>query len=432
MSEVETEYKETRAGPKKLKIPEEWNVRNLGELVSRLTNGISESQSSDDTGFPVTRIETIAQGWVNHDKVGYVDANKSEYSDYRLEEEDVLFSHINSIPHIGKTAQYEGEEELYHGMNLLLIRFDEEEIEQEYGYIYLNSKLARDFWVSNCKQAVNQASLNQGEVESLPFIIPSRAEQRRIAEILSTVDEAIRQTDEIIETSKELKKGLMQDLLTKKPNSYDSPTSYGEVPDNWEIQTIKNLSEKVTDGSHNPPSRVDDGVPILSSQNIRNGRIDFSKDPSYISEKDFEDMSRNIDLKEDDVLLTVVGTLGRSVRLEKDHRFAIQRSIGLIRPDKEKIDSEYLRYVTNSPDFQRQMDVRSKATAQSGLYLEELRQIKIPIPPLDEQKDIAEKLSTVDEKILQEEEYREKLEDLKRGLMQDLLTGKVRVEPEEA
>jgi len=205
---------------------------------------------------------------------------------------------------------------------------------------------------------------------------------------------------------------------------YVKPTDYGSVPSDWEKKKISDICELVTDGTHNPPERVKDGIPLLSSQNIKNGEIDFTESPSYISKNNYRDLDRNFSIKNSDILLTVVGTLGRSALVNRQHTekpFTIQRSIALLRPDR--ILPKFLYYVTQSAEFKRQVEVRSKATAQSGLYLEELRKIIIPLPRAEEQRCIADILSTIDEQIQETDEIIEETKGLKKGLMQDILIG---------
>ena len=138
-------------------------------------------------------------------------------------------------------------------------------------------------------------------------------------------------------------------------------------------------------------------------------------------------MQRKYEITINDILLTVVGTLGRASLVRNNKKFAVQRSVAILRTNK-KIDSEYLYNFIQSNYFQIQMDMRKNATAQSGVYLGQLAKIKIIYPDnITEQKKIASILSNTDEKIQSYQRYKEKLQRLKKSLMQKLLTGEVRV-----
>lgn len=213
----ESQLEEVQFGPIERTIPTSWEVVELNDITERLTNGISESQNTEGNGFPVTRIETIANGKVNLSKVGWVDDDPSEYEDYRIRENDILFSHINSLDHVGKAAQYrENEGTLYHGMNLLLLRFDWDLIHPRFAYICITAPYFRKLCRSFAKKAVNQVSLNQSDVGSLPLLLPGYNEQEMIAQRIECIDRKLRLERQQKRYLKDLKRGLMQDILTGK------------------------------------------------------------------------------------------------------------------------------------------------------------------------------------------------------------------------
>jgi len=212
-----SQLEDVQFGPIERTIPTSWDVVELKDITEKLTNGISESQNTEGNGFPVTRIETIANGKVNLAKVGWVDDDPSEYKDYRIRENDILFSHINSLDHVGKAAQYRDKETtLYHGMNLLLLRFDWDLIHPRFAYICITAPYFRKLCRSFAKKAVNQVSLNQSDVGSLPLLLPGYNEQEMIARRVECIDQKIRIERQQKQYLKDLKRGLMQDLLTGK------------------------------------------------------------------------------------------------------------------------------------------------------------------------------------------------------------------------
>ena len=123
-------YKDSAVGI----IPQEWEVKYLGDLLARLANGLTYDVSVI-SGHPVSRIETISSGEINYSKVGYIE-NVTGCESYKMQKGDILYSHINSLAHVGKVAYYDGMQDLYHGMNLLLLRANEK-IDSNYLYAYL-------------------------------------------------------------------------------------------------------------------------------------------------------------------------------------------------------------------------------------------------------------------------------------------------------
>jgi len=155
-------------------------IQTVGSLITLLRNGTTAEQNQDGHGYPVTRIETISTGVINRDRVRYVDLDDSEVNKWRLEPGDILFSHINSESHIGKTAIYKGQPDpLIHGMNLLLMRPDAKQVKPEYLFAVLNTDSVRAAYRQKCKRAVNQASLNQKDISSLEVTVPSIDAQNR-------------------------------------------------------------------------------------------------------------------------------------------------------------------------------------------------------------------------------------------------------------
>ncbi len=192
---------------------------------------------------------------------------------------------------------------------------------------------------------------------------------------------------------------------------------------NWDIVPLKSASVFIKDGTHGTHERVRAGIPLLSAKNISPfGKITIDEDDSLISEDEYQKIHSKYELSEGDLLLTVVGTLGRSALVKSDKRFSIQRSIGVIRCSKSSVVPEFLYQFTGTDYFQSQLVLRSNATAQAGIYLGELAKIEVPRPPLLEQQKIAAILSSVDDLIEKIRAQIDKLKDLKTGMMQELLT----------
>ena len=145
-------YKATALGI----IPQEWEVKFLGNLLSRCANGLTYDVSIT-SGIPVTRIETISTGEINYAKVGYI-PNESGYETFKMQKGDILYSHINSLSQIGKVAYYKGDKEIYHGMNLLLLRANEG-LDKQYLYYTLLTDHMRHMAQVIAKPAVHWHSL---------------------------------------------------------------------------------------------------------------------------------------------------------------------------------------------------------------------------------------------------------------------------------
>lgn len=196
-----------------LQPKEGWKKVKLGECLTRLCNGLTYDVE-EKSGYMVTRIETISNDDIDYNRVGHIRTLPKQ--EYRIQKGDILFSHINSVKHIGKVAYFDDEQELYHGMNLLLMRFHES-CDSKFFFYMLSSEKVRKRMRSLAKSAVNQASINTTELHNFTISYPeSLAEQRRIADILSSVDAKIAAEEKVVEKYKGVKKGLMESMMKEK------------------------------------------------------------------------------------------------------------------------------------------------------------------------------------------------------------------------
>lgn len=158
------------------------------------------------------------------------------------------------------------------------------------------------------------------------------------------------------------------------------------MKEGWKLVKLGDICYKISDGSHNPPKGVDMSQYImLSSQNIKNGSLDFTS-VRYLSPSAFEIENKRTNIKRGDVLLTIVGTIGRSCVVETDEKnITFQRSVAILKP-KEDLNSYFLMYLFWG--YNEVMNKMAHGAAQKGLYLKQLSSLQIPLPPLSEQQSI--------------------------------------------
>jgi hypothetical protein len=157
----------------------------------------TDGQSKDAGELRVTRIETISDGEIDEDKLGWVSGISEEQAEkYKIRKGDILFSHINSDPHIGKTAIAPKDYvDLLHGMNLLLLRANPKVIEPHFLHLVCRYYREKGVFVKICSRSVNQSSINQGKLKALEIPMPPLAEQHNIVSVLSLACEAIGQQE---------------------------------------------------------------------------------------------------------------------------------------------------------------------------------------------------------------------------------------------
>ncbi|MEO0199324.1 MAG: restriction endonuclease subunit S [candidate division WOR-3 bacterium] len=271
---------------------------------------------------------------------------------------------------------------------------------------------------------------------------PPLPEQRKIAEILETIDNAIEKTDAIIEKYKRIKQGLMQDLLTKGVVSEgegeserwrlrdenidkfkDSPL--GRIPEEWEVVDVYGHVNLINGGTPSTarPEFWNGSIPWLSVEDFNIGKRWVFSSSKYITELGLKQSATKL-LKKGMLIISARGTVGVLAQLGADMAFN-QSCYGLDAKDKMKLSNDFLYYALKH--FITSFLSLAYGNVFNTITRETFKEILIPLPPLPEQQRIASILSQIDEVIEKEQAYKEKLERIKKGLMEDLLTGKVRV-----
>ena len=167
-----------------------------------------------------------------------------------------------------------------------------------------------------------------------------------------------------------------------------------ELPEGWEWSTLGEVCSKVVDGDHNPPPSEPTPTEYLmiSSKNVLDGHLDELKEVRYLSRSVFEECNKRTRLMRGDLLLTTVGTLGRSCIYDGNKKIVLQRSVSVLTP---LVSSEYVKCFLDSGYFQRHIDNNARGTAQKGFYLNLLEATILPIPSLHEQRRIVAKTSSL-------------------------------------
>ncbi|MFH0223677.1 restriction endonuclease subunit S [Vibrio furnissii] len=289
--------------------------------------------------------------------------------------------------------------------------------------------------------SVAQPNLNLGSLKDFHLIVPSINEQTQIANFLdhetAKIDTLIEKQQQLIKLLKEKRQAVISHAVTKGLNPQapmkDSGVEWlGEVPEHWKVCQIKHTCQLLKDGTHLPPPRVDEGIPLLSVRNIIDGKFGFRSDDSMISERDYTLLCKSFIPQKNDVLLAIVGaTLGKAAIVGDMDNFHIQRSLGIFRTDISKLIPEMLLYLFTSRGFQNLLWEYVGFSAQPGIYLGTLANFSIPIPTIDDQKQIIsyckKQTSKLDELISKADALVLMLQERRTALISAAVTGKIDV-----
>ncbi|WP_200416177.1 restriction endonuclease subunit S [Virgibacillus salexigens] len=276
-------------------------------------------------------------------------------------------------------------------------------------------------------EATGVPSLSVKNLNKIKIATPQKKVQKKIAAILTSVDEAIVKTEQIIEQISMVKIGVLKQLLTKGVghNTYkDSPIGY--IPDEWKYAKLKDLSDKITDGTHKTPKYTKSGVPFLRVTDLKNTKINFNN-TKYISAEEHKELIKRCHPEKGDILLSKNGTIGLTKVIDWEEEFSIFVSLALIKLDKSIVLPKFIEYFLQSEVVWKQLRKRSKQGTVTNLHLVEIKELICGVPSIDEQEKIIHHVDSIERKIINEQSKLKKLNEIKQGLMQQLLTGKVRV-----
>lgn len=317
---------------------------------------------------------------------------------------------------------------------------DGAEINIEYFYYFLFPFLS-DVWEKTTATTVKHLStydVSEAEVEFPKFEV-----QTNIARILSTADAVIEKTQAAIAKYKAIKQGMLQDLFTRgidlntnklRPRYEDAPELYKEsklgwIPREWVEKSLEESTDYVDYRGKTPP-KSDFGVFLVTAKNIRFGYIDYEISKEYIREDSFESAMSRGKVKLGDVLFTTEAPLGNVAQIDREDVALAQRVIKY-RGFDNLLDNDYLALCLMSDGFQRQLFSEATGTTVLGIKGSRLHKLKITIPRLDEQRFIVKRLKAIDNKLQTEQTYLQKMQSLKKGLMEDLLSGRRQVKVNE-
>lgn len=275
--------------------------------------------------------------------------------------------------------------------------------------------------------------INKSDFSAISVVQPPIKEQQKIATILSLVDDKIEVINQQINETEQLKKGMMQRLLTNGNGHTEFKESpKGEIPKSWGLYSLYNLlndGKTITYGIVQPGEYVSDGVYLIRSQDYTKGYWMPTETIMKVSHEIDKPYARSR-VQEGDILITVVGAnVGRIAVVPKElDKANISRSVARISINDELANPIFVRYYLDSSGIKNLIRLNQVGGAQPVLNLKEISKIKIPLPSRKEQDKIATTLELISSKSTILKEKKEQYSVLKKGLMQQLLTGKIRVD----
>jgi type I restriction enzyme S subunit len=406
-----------------------WETAAVKDLAKYITVGFVGSMSPlfVDSGVPLLRGQNILPCSLDMTNLKYI--SKETHRNWKksaLQAGDVVMVRVGYPGTACVIPEGLGD---INAASLVIVRPNPDLLDSHFLCYVLNSPWGKA-QIKNRLVGAAQQVLNTRTAAELEIPAPPLLTQRKIAAILSLVYNSIEKSDEVITQTQRLKKGLMQQLFTRGiGHTKFKQTELGEIPKNWKVHTLEAACTDITDGSHwSPKGNMHSDYRIATVANLEDNYIDINSCKT-VSNIDYARLSREGDVPRDgDILLSKDGTVGISLSFKQSKdNIAVLSSIAIIRPNPQILDSEFGAQVLKSPRVRSLMLGKKTGSALRRIILGDIRKVIIPVPPLAEQQKIASILSTVDDSIHKSYQTNAKTQQLKKGLTNDLLTGKVKV-----
>ncbi|EGQ9699540.1 hypothetical protein FWP48_08810 [Vibrio parahaemolyticus] len=428
--------------------PSDWDIKNLENIATFITKGATPTtygfewveESSDS--IPFLRSECVTANGFNRKGMNFI-SKKAHVTMGRskIKSGDILMTitgnigRIATLPdeipeaninqHIAKISVIDGVSSSYVAQALQQERYNR----------YYERILTG--------QAYPQISLKQ--VRETPILLPPHPEQQKIAEVLSTVDKKIDLIDQKIAETEKLKTGLMQKLFSEgvgvqddngnwQPHTEFKDSKLGKIPDSWNLGTVKDISPLQGGYAFKSKSATESGVRWLKIANVGKRRVTWDND-SYLPEKFIEEHSDFL-LNEGDIVIALTrpvlsGELKVARLSGKDAPALLNQRVARINVNCSVADAGFVYYLFEDKRMANSISKVILGTDPPNISTKQIESFDIAIPPLEEQKSIRKVLSSVSSKIDLLVQQKAETQQLKKGLMQKLLTGEWRVPVEE-
>ena len=415
-------------------IPDDWEVKRLGDNVDIFRGGSPR---------PIEKYLTTNADGINWIKIGDVRPNDK----YIHQTEEKIISEGKARSREVKKGDFILSNSMSFGRPYILnidgcihdgwltIQNYAVSFDKEYLYYLLGSDEIFKQYVQMAAGSSVQ-NLNKEKVSDLQLKVPPLPEQQRIAKALSDVDALISTTEKLIQKKKNIKQGAMQNLLTGKKrlpgfakSNNTKMTELGEIPEDWEVKSLRDIAFVTKLAGFEFTAHVNYSeigkIIALRGLNVKKGYLVLD-DVKFIDNSNFSKLDRS-KLYINDLLFTYVGTVGNVALVNKNDTYYLAPNVALIRGNKY-VYSYFLMYLMLSQHFfDNQIQALMSTTSQAALSMTNIRLFKIPLPSIEEQTAIANVLSSMDKEIETLNTKLEKYRNLKTAMMQQLLTGKIRL-----
>ena len=403
-----------------MKLPAHWKAVRLGDYIFKPEYGYTASATHDSIGAKFLRITDIQDNSVDWKDVPYCECDEDTKKKYLLVPGDIVIARIGATT--GKAFLVNNYPESIFASYLIRVKTKSSLLPQ-FLLTYLRTE---DYWrqIRQNKGGRLKGGVNIPILQNLIIPLPLLPEQRAIAHVLQSIQEAKAARQREIELERERKAALIDYLfshgLKGEPRKQ---TEIGEIPESWKLGTTFEICKRIIDYRGRTPKFSETGVVHLRSSNVKEGRL-ILDGITYVSEETYKSFMTRGFPKEGDVIFTTEGPLGESAMVPPNFRFSLAQRMILLRADETILDSSYLLFVLYSEQVRKEYMRRATGSTAKGISSKNFQQVQVPLPCLPEQRKIATVLTACDTNIAALEQETARLDELFHAMLDELMTGK--------
>jgi type I restriction enzyme S subunit len=403
-------------------LPKGWKVVRLGDIYE-IRYGLGQPPERDNNGVPIIRATDIKQGRIISEGVIRVKREAIPVSrNPYLKDGDILV--VRSGAYTGDVAMYDGRwQSAIAGYDLVASPANPY-LSSQFITNYLLSQRVQSYFKSQSDRSA-QSHINADQLRNTPVILPPLEEQRAIATTLRTIQTAKEARQKELALERERKAALMDYLFTHGTrNEPCKQTELGEIPESWEVKSLELLCDKIIDCPHTTPRFINYGIRVIRNFNIRNGR--FVSEPAFFtSEEEYYDRIKRCEPQEGDILFSREAPIGEACLIPENIKLSLGQRTMLIRTTNCVLNNYFLVQSFYTEIVRSRMLNKSSGVTAPHLNVSDVRSLKIPLPTIKEQQEIADVLSSCDAKIATLEREINLHDELFRAMLEELMTGKL-------
>jgi type I restriction enzyme S subunit len=438
--EVIHDYKQTDLGL----TPTEWDIIRLGEATIKVGSGITPTGGEKvykKEGRPFMRSQNVGWGQLLLEDIAYIDdETHSSFSATEIKLHDVLLNITGAS--IGRSAV--ADQRLVGGnvnQHVCIIRTDTNKLLPLYLNLFMLSKMGQQ-QIDSFQAGGNRQGLNFQQIKSFQLLLPPIHEQNLISITLSEIDALITTLDQLIAKKHLIKQGVMQELLTGKRRLpgftnelHYKQTEVGVIPEDWDIITLENaavdggLVRGPFGGTLKKEFFVEVGYKVYEQKNAIYATVEEGE--YFIDSRKYKELSR-FHVHPADFIVSCSGTIGSIYQIPVGSpKGVINQALLKITLNQKIINDTFFISVFQSDPFQERIKENTHGGAMQNLVgMDVFRKTLFQLPPKIEQQAIADILCDMEDELAILNEELVKVQNIKQGMMQELLTGRIRLDHE--